>query len=440
MSEQEPYERDQFLEKEGIVGARWWNKHLQRDEVITRRSSLRGLLIGGAVVFGIGVLAIKNCDDDEDGASGVPERRNALEMQRNHGWNFGYRGEGVSVDGIDPQPFSAAQLSTLVADLAPKDARYSPYHVPTVLQSATAGPLTPLASDPLTAVKLPEIIRPMITVDMEVAYRRGLALAGLFSEAKVENVAVVVDLSGPESVAFAAGAAGTMAMVFTVDNWPHPRGVVPAHRTLAAAIHYQRRFSQTKPGPNAPPLFVLDRHRIDPYGDDATQFDNRHVAKLPVAAALTQMGIRHVLYVVPEGAVIQELDDLTDAFVGYQAAEIDVRVLPVSAFAPLWENYLYGGTAETHLCFWHDYPWVVPPPPCALAFAEPPGARYVPRPRVSPYSSGPGGSLKRPDQFATVAVFADDQHAVLGAHNGSTPAVPVRSGSWNRSTGSGCGG
>src|SRR5271170_5569626 len=72
---------------------------------------------------------------------------------------------------------------------------------------------------------------------------------------------VVVDLPGPEAVAFAAGAASAFDPVFALDNWPHPRGVVPAHQTLAAAAYCQPLFARRASGSAAPrwPLLVLDR-------------------------------------------------------------------------------------------------------------------------------------------------------------------------------------
>ena len=66
---------------------------------------------------------------------------------------------------------------------------------------------------------------------MEVAYRRGKALASLF-KGNAAAAMVVVDLAGPEAVAFAAGAASAFDPVFAFDNWPHPRGVVPSDNRI----------------------------------------------------------------------------------------------------------------------------------------------------------------------------------------------------------------
>jgi len=69
---------------------------------------------------------------------------------------------------------------------------------------------------------------------MQNAYRAGKALASLFAGVPPHTM-VIVDLPGPEAMAFAAGMAELFDPCFTFENWPHPRGVVPAHLTLAAA-------------------------------------------------------------------------------------------------------------------------------------------------------------------------------------------------------------
>ena len=64
---------------------------------------------------------------------------------------------------------------------------------------------------------------------MALAHRRGeaLLLAAHREGACRTDVALVLDLPGPEAVAVAAALAPCFDPVFVFDNWPHPLGVVP---------------------------------------------------------------------------------------------------------------------------------------------------------------------------------------------------------------------
>src|SRR5689334_23419108 len=61
-----------------------------------------------------------------------------------------------------------------------------------------------------------------------------------------------------------------------LDNWPHPKGVVPAHQTLAAAAYFQPLFAK-RAGVGSPPMLVLDRRRLAAYTDDRSE--ERRVGK-----------------------------------------------------------------------------------------------------------------------------------------------------------------
>ena len=201
-------------------------------------------------------------------------------------------------------------MPTLATRLQPGMARWAPYYSPALFQSLEA----PRSAD------LRFEMRPIFTPAMALAERRGQALLSLLTTDGVcrNDVAVVLDLAGPEAVAVASALAHCFDPVFVFDNWPHPRGVVPAHQALAAAAYYQPLFARhasndagSRPKTTAhaaPPMIVLDRHRLDPYTDDSSQFDNRHVARVPGGPALKALGIAHVLYVSPTGAD-HELDD-----------------------------------------------------------------------------------------------------------------------------------
>jgi hypothetical protein len=431
-----PFKRDEFLDKPGIVGARWWHEGLVHADPVGRRVLLQALLVGGGLLtFGVVVSKIASCGGS---SSFTTASKNALEMQKQFGWNFGAASQTLTFDGTATQPFQPELLSQLSQTLAPSQSALRPYFIPTLFQSPGSKPVAVASGDPTTFVPLETALRPIFTPAMDVAYRRGQALAALFDK-PVSHVAVIVDLPGPESVAFAAGAASVFDPVFAIDNWPHPLGVVPAHLTLAAALYYQPLFAKaptTRPLP-APPMFVLDRRRLSPYTDQSTQFDNRHVAKLPPSDRLRALGIRFVLYVVPLDTDVPELDDLNDDFVHDAATGVVIKVLGASAFgpgppAPPPANpadtvYYYGGSVLSNFAFWVDYPWVSPSPSASHPEnISTVGRDYVPVTRTTSFASG--GRIVPPEFGMVSVVVALETGAVLGA-------LLSRSGSWNRSSG-----
>ena len=192
-------------------------------------------LFGGA--FGA-VLAARSCDDDDD--DGPTLDFDALALQRAQGWDVGVPAtqellfaHRVQMDARQDTGYSQ-HLPTLARDLAPRDARLQPFAVLTLFQSLSGG----LGSD-----RLQRATYPVYNDLLKEAYERGVALAKLATEPGApRDVALVLDLPGPESVAAAAGMAGAYAPVFMFDNWPHPRAVVPAQQTLGAAVFFRPYF------------------------------------------------------------------------------------------------------------------------------------------------------------------------------------------------------
>ena len=245
---------------------------------------------------------------------------------------------------------------------------------------------------------------------------------------------VVVDLPGPESVAFAAGLQPLATAVFQFGNWPHPRGVVPAHETLAALLFHRPTFVKAPDDPKRPAVFVLDRNRLALYANEPERFDNRYVVRLPTATTLRTMQIERIVYVVPEGAPEQELDDCNETFVAYRAAGIGVRLVSAGDFQPAdlataataerrddatTQRYYYGGSPLHHWWFWQGFGGGRVPPGRRV---EPPtmplaGARYQPSPRplASSHLLGLGRSTAR---------VADDR---AGGNSGQSTG-----GSWGR--------
>ena len=55
MSDAEPFKREEFLDKPGIVGARWWHEGLVHADPVGRRTALQALFVGGGLIaLGVG--------------------------------------------------------------------------------------------------------------------------------------------------------------------------------------------------------------------------------------------------------------------------------------------------------------------------------------------------------------------------------------------------
>jgi hypothetical protein len=385
-----PLRQDAAVDEPGLVGARWW-----QDSVIDpvgRRTTILTLLAVGAGVAVVG-LGVEACEPTRE------QRLGALALQRKYGWSFGAATESLVFNGVSTEPFDPSRLGQMVTDLAPRVASHRPFYVQTLFESPTAMPTATSAADPTPIPPLKTALKPIFTNGMRDMFKLAQALAQPL--ASLPATAVVVDLDGQDSVAFAAGASQALDPVFLFDNWPHPHGVVPAHLTLAAAAYYQPLFASAaqQGSRTAPALFVLDRQRLAPYRDDATQFDNRWVARMPSAGALRSLGVAKLLYVAPSGHAPPELDDLNDDLVGDRAAGLSISVVDVSVLD------------ATHL-------------PASI------GTSYTPVPRRTSFSSGsPGGSRPTPVEFASVPI-------VVGLVGGTFLGVRwSRSGTWNRGGG-----
>jgi len=394
----------------------------------------------------------------------------ALKVQQQLGWNAGQIGARLTfgpelnLRDVEGQPIRTEGMTTLWTGLRPVQPTWMPYYVPTLFKS--------LADE--RSGELRAQMQMVHTDAMDQAFRRGQGLEDVFAESGApDDVAVIVDLPGPEAVALAAALSGRFEPVWLFDNWPHPQGVVASHVVLGAALFYLPLFERNRetraaprspaggpggspPSPLAlprartPPMFVLDSNRLAPYREAADQFDNRYLARVPSASALTDAGYRRVLYVRPTGQSpeqLRELDDLNDDFVAYRDAGIDVRVVATDSFqldatAPPTSRHLYawGGSHHTHVTFWHSYGWssIGPPRGAVLVPARPygisAGASYRPVVRPTIFSSRTVGGLsgvgkQRPSGFGVVSVrqSASSGHITVGSS---------RSGSFGRYVGS----
>ncbi|WP_224365074.1 hypothetical protein [Hyalangium versicolor] len=450
-----PFLRKVTTRQPGIVGAQWWNEGLsEMQDPMSRRSALKALAaLGGVVAVGGGIIAAVT------GVTSDPiEDRDTLETQRAQGWNFGAPDEALSFVGQSSVAYDASSFDTLATGMAPRQDSLKPFYQATLFQALAEVPGTNWEGlQSKSALK--GTLRPIFTPAMDTAFRQGLALESLFPQGQEvsRTTAVFVDLPGPETVAFSTGLARRFEPIYTFDNWPHPRGVVPAHLTLAAVVYYRPlldRLARERSTP-APPVFVLDRNRLLPFTDVKKQFDNRYLVRLPPAQSLKGLGIQHVLYIVPGDVPLQELDDINEDFVSYREAGIDVKAMAASDFQPAdpkaedaltqpytadalaalpRQPYFFGGSPQSHSIFWGLYPWWRNRPPSVDPSSLPSqlsrGHYYEPQRRATmftpPPNSASGAPRQRPNGFAKVQVrVARGTQQILGFAHGSYS-------SWNR--------
>lgn len=412
-----------------VVGKAWWNESLQ----LAKGGDVRRVMIGvvGAfvamqVVSGVcGVVGMgMNALSSGGGDSTQRSRQRALAMQQQHGWTFGAADEAFALQfaGERNAPGSLRDVvARMPAALAPRNPALAPSYVPTLFQAATATPTAPTSADLRggnTETALADVLPVINSPAMQAASTDARWLKELLGK-QWSDVAVVVDLAGAASVAFAAEVADRFDPVFCFDNWPHPRGVVPAHETLAAAATLTPVFEALKTARTGqePPMFVLDRNRLSPYVDQENTFDNRSLARLPSAETLTRLGIKHVFYIAPNVSNPVDLDDVNADLVAWAAAGLDVRTIDFSEW--------YSVDADADVLFAQRYNLYTakpktPPPD------QTPASSWRPQPRQTAFART-GTEHTVPVGFGEVPVVVAASGAVLGA-------VLYRSGTWNRTT------
>jgi hypothetical protein len=363
-------------------------------------------------------------------AADAPPRIDSQQLQRNREWNFGARSERLAFPDAVTRDSAGdrvtdSSMAQLAAQLRPTRIDLVPFYVPTLFQAPAAQP------------SLAQAVVPINSDAMQRAFAAGAAIADLFApDGAPRDVALVVDLPGPEAVAFAAGAAARFAPVFVFDNWPHPLGVVPAHLTLAAALYYRPKLARAPDPDRRQPMFVLDRARLSPYRDEPDRFDNRYLARLPSAEQLRGLRMARALYVAPTDAA-EPLDDLDNMLALWREGGIEVRMLGCDRFEPAPPDpqqpvqpqqvpqqapaHYYGHRWGPPL-FWFHYPWWTGP-------RWPQQPSPPPRPRGASFE--PVAHLSRTRALAGTRV---------GTVVDPDPPTSSRGGSWGRSGGRSFGG
>jgi len=455
-----PFKRQTVYDNPAVVGARWWQEALaQSSSEISRRKLMTALIGLGVGAIGVGAL-VATCSKSSSASSSsatddlVETHQDALQLQQELGWNVGAEElplswtDAVAVD-CDGRPLTGVPLVnallTMQKDLTPKQTRLVPFWGPTLFSIFGNSAASGLTGD----------LKPVSSQQMASAFARAQGLASEFDSAK-QDLAVILDLPGPEAVAAAAAMSDRFEPVFVFDNWPHPKGVVPAHLVIGAALFFRpilMRSAASRPS-NAAPVFVLDSNRLLPYKDEANLFDNRYVARLPSWQKLRELGYKRVLYVRPEGFNAMELDDLNEDFCACGRAEVDVKFCaledfrheppaeagkvpkpPAAASVPdagpdaaieggtgeagapapgsfvssmnATPRHYYGGLPYTHVWFWSDYGWSSRRPTGTRPAWLPTTSSYKPSPRITVFTGLPRqplGMVGRPSGFGTVTV------------------------------------
>ncbi len=319
-------EAENRIEQDG-----WWESSLSRREAGKRIAALGA---GAAFLSTVGVT-LGGCGDDSNEIvleEAAENAKDAIEVQRASGWNVGADNASLKFRGASATD-SRESLDGWKKYNDPKALRAAWSPVDSDMEKYVSAELVNSLDQPT----LKTAIQPVHTPSMEEAYSRGLGMKALLeNNEEPEKTAVFVDLPGPEAVAYAASLADYANVVLTLDNWPHPNGVVPSHETLGAMLYYADEVAEKKSAvkESAPTVFVMDSNRLADYKDRADVFDNRYMVTTPTADNLKANGIETVIYATPDDSRKNELDDLNDDFVAYREKDVEVTMMPLTDFRP----------------------------------------------------------------------------------------------------------
>jgi hypothetical protein len=320
-------EFEEFNEEENVVyeknEADWFKEKMKRREATKK---VVGVGIGAVL---LGYLAFRGCDDDEIDIdpNETETTLDAISLQQKEGWDAGHTGRTLNY--TDAKEFNSlgnneykkfTEMDSLLEAWKPKNEKYLPFFVPTLIQV-------------INNSNFKSTLRPVCNDSMTKSYSKGLGFKELIEKSKnFEKILMIVDLPGPNSVAFAAALADKCVPVVTFDNWPHPLGVVPAQLTLGSMVYYSEEVLNKSKDlkDNSPLLMVLDRNRFKTYINQDTEFDNRYMAKIPTQENLKSLGIESIMYIVENET--QELDDLNDDFASFRNANINISLLDLANF------------------------------------------------------------------------------------------------------------
>ena len=181
----------------------------------------------GAVAF-TALLSMSGCKSEQEQAD------DSLKLQQTQGWNVGAKESRLFFTSTTEQDASGStewraytDPTRLIAAWQPRTEAWQKFYMPTLMQA--------LKDESLRAQ-----MRLIVNHGMREAFARGETMRrDLLSQVdKGAETFFIVDLPGPEAVAFGAAMAGWADVIPGFENWPHPNGVVRSHDTLAALLYY----------------------------------------------------------------------------------------------------------------------------------------------------------------------------------------------------------
>ena len=413
----------------------WWQAS------INRRDTAK---LGAGVAI---VASLAGCSD----GSKIAEL-DSLEAQKKGGWDVGDKNipllyvSGSKTVDVKGQPLDKS-AKALLAATTPKEVEHQKLAMPTLIQS-------------LEDVRLASQIRGVSTSATDKTHAQAQGLGSLFSSVEdKKGTLVVVDVPGAHVAAAAAGMAAFVDPIFILDNWPHPKGVVPSHETLGGLLYYKSELAEKKAarkGDETPAIF-LDANRLARGKDPgAKEFDNRYFVDLPDADALKKLGVKSVLYVTQQRQK-DEADDLNDTFADYKDAGLNVSSVGLADFqqgeAPEEGDpsggYYYSGSREHHTYFYRHYPFFVPifygryGWGRGYARSAPTRTRapsYAPARRQTKFSGRRTGGTAgvgrtKPSGFGRTSARVSKSGKIMGTRTGSTSRFRSRSARGGRSGG-----
>lgn len=447
-------DKHENFDKKETAGSNWWEESLNRRQAGKR---IAGIGAGAALLVTAGSLI--GCGNDElDSEEAAANAKDAIDVQKADGWNVGAKDKvlrlrNASLTDSEGSPDGWKQYKNpakLRAVWEPSEAEWKPYVSSELVNS-------------LSQPSLESSIQPVHSNTMDEAYSRGLGMKALLQESKNPgSTALVVDLPGPEAVAFAAALSDYADIVMTFDNWPHPNGVVPSAQTLGALLYYSEEVAanKAKREKDGPVLFVMDSNRLATYKDAGNAFDNRYIATMPTAANLKKNNIEGLIYAAPDKSRSTELDDLNEDFVAYREAGIDIQMMPLTDFQPVspeliaqhgevantsssthHRSYYYGGHPYFSPFFFAYYPMFASRGVYNTGSMRAPSSvtrpNYTPKTRPTMFSSKTVGGRsgvgkQKPTGFGRVSTRTVNGRTTYGSASRSSSG---RSGSFGRSGG-----
>ena len=118
MTNKLPFVRVEHVQAAEIIGARWWQEQVVAGaDPVARRTALIGITALGVMLVGVGIVATAGGSSTTDVQTTTQE---ALQAQKQFGWNIGSGTTSLTFDGASTEPFDRTGLDRIVDELAPR--------------------------------------------------------------------------------------------------------------------------------------------------------------------------------------------------------------------------------------------------------------------------------------------------------------------------------